>query len=68
MQLRDYKPGLHLRNRWVFFGGEIDSMVLSEGTDLKLMNVSEILTLNRFAPCVFSVVLLRSREQVIYRT
>jgi hypothetical protein len=43
-------------------------MVLSEGTDLKLMNVSEILTLNRFAPCAPSVVLLRSREQVIYRT
>ena len=68
MQLRDYKPGLRLRNRWAFFGGEIDSMVLSEGTDLKLMNVSEILTLNRFAPCVLSAVLLRSREQVIYRT
>ena len=68
MQLRDDKPELPLRNRWAFFGGEIDSMVLSEGTDLKLLNVSEILTLNRFAPCVLSVVLLRSREQVIYRT
>ena len=62
MQLRDDKPELPLRNRWAFFGGEVDSMVLREGTDLKLMTDSEILTLNRVAPWDLSVVLLRSRE------
>lgn len=42
-------------------------MFLREGTDLNLLTVSEIVTLNRFAPWDLSVVLLRSREEVIYR-
>jgi hypothetical protein len=42
-------------------------MVLCEGADLKLMTIGEILTLNRVAPWDLSVVLLRSREEVIYR-
>jgi 8-oxo-dGTP pyrophosphatase MutT (NUDIX family) len=46
---------------------EVDSMVLCEGADLKLMTVSEILTLNRVAPWDLSVVLLHSREEVIYQ-
>ena len=46
---------------------EVDSMVLCEGADLKLMTVSEILTLNRVAPWDLSVTLLHSREEVIYR-
>ena len=46
---------------------EVDSMVLCEGADLKLMTVSEILTLNRVAPWDLSVALLHSREEIIYR-
>lgn len=46
---------------------EVDYMALCEGADLKLMNVDEILTLNRVAPWDLSVVLLHSREDVIYR-
>ena len=46
---------------------EVDSMVLCEGADLKLMTVSEILTLNRVAPWDLSVTLLHSREEVIYQ-
>ena len=46
---------------------EVDSMVLCEGADLKLMTVSEILTLKRVAPWDLSVALLHSREEIIYR-
>jgi len=46
---------------------EVDSMVLCEGAGFKLMTVSEILTLNCVAPWDLSVVLLHSREAVIYQ-
>ena len=46
---------------------EVDSMVLCEGANLKLMTVDEILTLNRVAPWDLCVVLLHSREEVIYQ-
>jgi len=46
---------------------EVTSMVLCEGSDLKLMTINEILGLNRIAPWDLSVVLLHSREKVIYQ-
>ena len=46
---------------------EVASMVLCEGSDLKLMSVDEILGLSRVAPWDLSVVLLHSREEVIYQ-
>jgi 8-oxo-dGTP pyrophosphatase MutT (NUDIX family) len=46
---------------------EVSSMVLCEGSDLKLWSVTEILALDRVAPWDLSVVLLHSREEVIYR-
>ena len=46
---------------------EIESMVLCEGTDLKLMSVTEILALERVAPWDIAVVLLHAREDIIYQ-
>ena len=46
---------------------EVQSMVLCEGSDLRLMTVSKILGLDRVAPWDISVVLLHAREEAIYR-
>ena len=47
---------------------DIDSMIQCEGADMSLMSVAEILALQRVAPWDVSVVLLHSREEVIYQT
>lgn len=47
---------------------DIDSMIQCEGADMRLMSVAEILALQRVAPWDVSVVLLHSREEVIYQT
>lgn len=47
---------------------DIASMIQCEGADMRLMSVAEILALQRVAPWDVSVVLLHSREEVIYQT
>ncbi len=43
-------------------------MIQCEGADMRLMSVTEILDLQRVGPWDVSVVLLHSREEVIYQT
>ena len=44
----------------------VDTMILSEGSDMRLMTVAELTGLPRIAPWDLSVVLMHAREQTIF--